>query len=137
MSGCIPNIAGVWKYKIVDFKRKDPTVKPSFSDIQTIETEVTVEQSGNFVIVTFPVSPVRPKPGYKIGVLIKVYTKKESFWQLTLPDYNDDGFNTFTIKQSKNGKPCVLAGNYVEAGFSSTNPSQVQTVSSVTMTKIK
>jgi hypothetical protein len=134
MSEHIPDIQGLWRFQSTYLEGKGPFVKPSFSDIKSVEFNITVEQSGLFTIFTFPASAFRPQPGYLIGVWTRVYSRKGCFWQITISDFDDSGFNNYTIKEWQHGKPSILTGFYVESGYLSNT--QAQTSSSVTMTKL-
>jgi hypothetical protein len=135
---CIPNIAGVWKYENTKLKNKNPNEKPSFSELSTRSKINRVEQDGNFVIVTTPPTPYDPGH-YLIGVFTKVFANKTSFWQLTFAAPDDNAVQNLTIKKCKNGRPCIMSGNYIEAGFdtTNTNPGQVPTVAVTTWTRIE
>lgn len=134
---CFPDISGKWKYGVVNLRRKNPDIKPSFSDIVSVQYDVTIDQKDQFVIITVPASPpLRPTEGYQLGLLSKVYERKNNFWQVTIADFDDTGIINLTIKECKNNKPSVLSGYYVESGFSSTNPDQNQAIAQITFTKL-
>ena len=46
---CFPDISGKWKYSVVNLRRKNPDVKPSFSDIVSVQYDVTIDQKDQFV----------------------------------------------------------------------------------------
>lgn len=135
---CFPQISGTWTYNVVNLRRKSPQDIPSFSDIITTQYNVTIQQQDQFIIVTVPPSPpLRPTADYQLGVITKVYQRKDNFWQITLADFDDNGTINLTIKECKNGKPSILQGYYVESGFSTTNPDQNQAIAQITWTKIQ
>lgn len=133
----VPQLNGVWKESVTIWRGRSATEKPSFADIFSIEYNITIEQQGTFVLVTVPPSlPLRPNPGYLIGVWTQVFTHNGPFWQLTLGDFNDNGSFTFTVKNSRCGLPAQLKGVYVESGYSADNPEQTQAVASITWTRV-
>jgi hypothetical protein len=142
-----PDLSGTWDFKAVSLRRSDPIKPPSFSNISTSQSTVTIEQKDNFIIVNIPaVPPVRPTDGYLLGSISKVYNNIDNFWQVTLADFDDSGIINLTIKEYEsecncNGEivifPTVLEGYYVESGFSPINPSQSQGVAKYTYTRIQ
>ena len=151
-----PDLAGVWNYKIINFRRTNPITKPSFSNIVESQYNFVVEQQNQFIIVTVPPNPpFSPNGGYQLGVINQVYNNIDNFWQLTIADFNDTGIFNLTIKeyesecvcnsdcdhdlssdQKRRIRPTVLEGYYVESGFSTINPDQNQAVEQITWTRI-
>jgi hypothetical protein len=142
-----PDLSGTWIFKTVNLRRTDPTQPPSFSNIVTSQTIITIEQKDNFIIVNQPPAPPqKPTEGYLLGSISKVYNNIDNFWQVTLADFDDTGIANLTIKEyesecncddSKVIYPTVLEGYYVEAGYSVINPFQTQSVSTWTFTRIQ
>jgi hypothetical protein len=142
-----PDLSGTWNLQIVTFRRTDPTKPPSFSNISSSESTVTIEQKDNFIIVNIPtIPPLKPTEGYLIGSISKVYNNIDNFWQVTMADFDDSGILNFTIKEYESECNCddsivifptVLEGYYVESGFSPINPFQGQSVAKWTFTRIQ
>jgi hypothetical protein len=142
-----PDLSGTWNFQIVSFRRTDPTQPPSFSNINTSQSTVTIQQKDNFIIIDLPaVPPEKPTEAYYLGLISEVYNNINNFWQVTLADSDDTGIANLTIKEYESECNCddsivifptVLEGYYVESGFSPLNPNQNQAVSRFTFTRIQ
>ncbi len=142
-----PDLTGTWNFQIVGLRQTDPTQPPSFSNITTSQSIVTIDQKDNFIIVEQPPAPpLKPTPGYLIGSISKVYNNIDNFWQVTLADFDDTGISNLTIKEYESKCNChdeiiiiptVLEGYYVESGFNPINPEQFPTVARFTFTRIQ
>ena len=142
-----PDLSGSWNFQMVSFRRTDPTQPPSFSNINTSQTIVTIEQKDNFIIIDLPpVPPEKPTKAYYLGLISEVYNNVNNFWQVTLADSDDTGISNLTIKEYESKCICadeilifptVLEGYYVESGFSPFNSNQNQAVSRFTFTRIQ
>jgi hypothetical protein len=132
-----PDFSGKWKLKATNLSNAVEGIKPSFSNIKTVPLELTVEQKNQFLIITMPPHATRVNPGYRIGVLTKVYYNPEKYyWLLSIADDDDNGKCNLTITKMKCGKPYKLTGSYVESGHSTSDSDQKQTVDSQVWTKI-
>ena len=132
-----PDLSGRWKFTATNLSNAVEGVKPLFSNIKTVSLEITVEQRKQFLIVTMPPHPTRVNPGYRTGVITKVYYSPAKFyWKISMVDDDDNGKSDLTIAKMKNGKPCKLTGSYVESGYSASDSDQKQTVDSQVWTKI-
>ncbi len=142
-----PDLSGTWNFQIISLRRTDPTQPPSFSNIATSQSTVTIQQKDNFIIIDLPpVPPQRPREGYILGSITNVYNNIDNFWQITLADFDDSGIANLTIKEYESECNCndqivifptVLEGTYVESGFSLINPFQDQAVAKFTFTRIQ
>ena len=142
-----PDLSGSWIFQIVSFRRTDPTQPPSFSNINTSQSTVTIQQKDNFIIIDLPpVPPEKPTEAYYLGLISEVYNNVNNFWQVTLADSDDTGISNLTIKEYESKCNCddsivifptVLEGYYVESGFSPLNSNQNQAVSRFTFTRIQ
>jgi hypothetical protein len=132
-----PDLSGKWLHRARYLSNAVEGTKPSFSNINTVLFEITVEQKDQFVIITMPPHQARVKPGYRIGVITKVYYNTEKcYWKISMADDDDNGQSELTIAKMKCGKPYKLVGSYVESGYSASDSDQKQTVDSQVWTRI-
>lgn len=133
-----PDIRGQWYYFVKILRQETPSSKPSFDQYRYSQYLTSIEQDNDFVILTAAATPpLRPEPGYNLGYWNKVYTATGFFWQLSIPDYDDNGMYFVTVSEVDcNGIPTKLSGSYIESGFNPPNPLQLPTVGGVTYTKI-
>lgn len=129
MKNQIPNIAGLWSYQPSILRRNSPLEIPDVNDVIVIPSQIVeITQNGEFVILKLPADISRPEPGYLLGTLTNTIILDKSYWTLALSDYDDNGVFTLTPSEiSCNGDILGWSGYYTEAGFSSIDPTQVQT----------
>ena len=132
-------------YFIKVLRQETPTSIPSFNEYKYSQFITNITQDNDYVILTADVNPpIRPNAGYNVGYWNKVYTATGFFWQLSIPDYDDNGVNTLTVSEvDSDGIAIKLSGVYTEAGFYPPNatqlppnPTQLPSVGGVTYTKI-
>ena len=133
-----PDIRGQWYYFIKVLRQETITSVPSFDQYKYSQFSTVITQDNDFVILTAEANPpLRPNAGYNVGYWNKVYTPTGFLWQLSIPDYDDNGVYTVTVSEvDSNGVAIKLSGVYTESGFNPSNPAQLPTVGGVTYTKI-
>jgi hypothetical protein len=132
-----PDIKGEWYYFAKVLRLDTPTSIPTFNYV-TSQFISSIQQDNQFIIITIPADPpLRENAGYYVGYWNKVYTATGFFWQLSFPDYDDNGVFVVTVSEvDSEGRAIKLAGNYNEAGFEPPSNLQKPTVGGVTLTKI-
>lgn len=120
---CVPNLEGTWNLTSVVLRRNSINEQPDFDNIKMDSFKGEVTQHGPFIFY-------KQDTVTRMGVL----SFAKNVWTLKMVDGEDNGMITLLPKNDKDYTYWV--GDYVEAGFSPTNPLQLQTVATVEFKKI-
>ncbi len=136
----IPNLAGLWNYQVSVIRRNNLTQVPNVNNIITTTPTIgTIEQNGEFLVLTLPPDATRTEPGYLVGTLTKTYTNScgKYFWTLTFSDFDDNGVFTLTASEvTCDGFVLEWKGHYTEPGFAGMSPAQLQTAGVATLKRV-
>ena len=131
------NLEGSWRYKVTVLRRSNELEAPDFNNLVTAETDGVINQEGEFLYLELPPDQTRPIPGILLGIVSKQNTNLNEKIRLDFVDHDDNGIFALTdTKIDSNGYIVELKGTYREPGFAGQPVTQLQTIGSVTLTKI-
>jgi len=132
-----PDLTGNWYYYVEVVRQEVEGGQPDINNRINTQFITSVTQSGRFILMTVPIDlPLRPQAGYIMGFWNKINTPTSSYWQLVMPDYDDNGQYFLTVSDFNNDIVSKLSGVYTESGFSTINQNQKPTVGAATLTRI-
>ncbi len=137
----IPDLTGLWEYRVSVLRRNNLVQVPDVNNIiRTIPTIGTIQQNGEFIVLTLPPDATRSEPGYLLGTLTKTHTGsccRDYFWTLTFSDFDDNGVFTLTASEiTCDGFVLEWKGHYTEPGFAGMSPAQIQTAGIATLKRV-
>jgi hypothetical protein len=157
----IPNIQGTWglKYKVLRVEREEnipQKLAPDYFEskykfryaIEGLEQDKNKnakliikqdKEDKRFCVIFEQELPgsIRPIVGYRPGILTFHGIHDNGFlWELTTPDYDDNGVFKLIFLSGPDNKPQIMNGIYSESGYSELGEIQAPTVGNVEYTKI-
>lgn len=157
----IPNIQGTWglKYKVLRVEREEnipQKLAPDYFEskykfryaIDGLEQDKNKnakliikqdKEDKRFCVIFEQELPgsIRPIVGYRPGILTFHGIHDNGFlWELTTPDYDDNGVFKLIFLSGPDNKPQIMNGIYSESGYSELGEIQAPTVGNVEYTKI-
>lgn len=157
----IPDIQGTWglKYKVLRVEREEnipQNLAPDYFEskykfryaIDGLEQDKNKnakliikqdKEDKRFCIIFEQELPgsIRPIVGYRPGIITFHGIHDNGFlWELTTPDYDDNGVFKLVFLSGSDNKPQIMNGIYSESGYSELGEIQAPTVGNVEYTKI-
>ena len=157
----IPDIQGTWglKYKVLRVEREEnipQNLAPDYFEskykfryaIDGLEQDKNKnakliikqdKEDKRFCVIFEQELPgsIRPIVGYRPGIITFHGIHDNGFlWELTTPDYDDNGVFKLVFLSGSDNKPQIMNGIYSESGYSELGEIQAPTVGNVEYTKI-